>query len=105
MKHHSLVIARVTMKTVENPNHLIMRTAIHVMETQGISSRMHKYIDLTMSGTKATTRTRKQRWGRHALPTGFTERKYPRVSNYLMISKNMTDHKNLNHGYPTIFRP
>jgi hypothetical protein len=37
------------------------------------------------------TKTTKRRWGHHALPIGFAPRQYPKVSNYLMISKNMMD--------------
>jgi hypothetical protein len=29
-----------------------------------------------------TMKMRKSRWGRHALPTGFAECKYPKDSNY-----------------------
>jgi hypothetical protein len=42
MKHHGLVIARVMVTKVNNPNHLSRHTTIHVMEMRGISSRMHE---------------------------------------------------------------
>jgi hypothetical protein len=45
-----------------------------------------------------TMKTTKKRWGRRALLTGFALRQYPRVSNYLMINKNMMDLRNPNHG-------
>jgi hypothetical protein len=46
----------------------------------------------------------KKRWGHHALPTRFTPRQYPKVSNYLMISKNMMDPRNHNHGSRIIYK-
>jgi hypothetical protein len=36
--------------------------------------------------------------GHHALPTGFAPHQYPKVSNYLMISKNMIDPRSHSHG-------
>jgi hypothetical protein len=57
-----------------------------------------------MSETKEIMRTRKQRWGRYALPVGLAERKYPKDSIYLTTNKNMTDHRNLNCGYQIIFK-
>jgi hypothetical protein len=62
-------------------------------------------INPAMSGTKAIMRIRKLTWEHHALPTRFTEHKYPNDSSYLTINKSMMDHKKLNLGYPTISRP
>jgi hypothetical protein len=45
-----------------------------------------------------TTKMTKKRWGRHALPTGFTPCQYPRVSSYLMINKSTMDLRNPNPG-------
>jgi hypothetical protein len=42
--------------------------------------------------------------GHHALPAGFAPLQFPRDLNYPMISKNMTDHRNHNHGYQIIYR-
>jgi hypothetical protein len=53
-----------------------------------------------MSGMKETMRTKKQRWGRRALPTGFAKHN-PRDLNYLTTSKSMMDHRNPNHGCQT----
>jgi hypothetical protein len=44
----------------------------------------------------------KKEMGRHALPTGFASRQYPKVSNYLMTSKSTTDLRSHNHGFQTI---
>jgi hypothetical protein len=44
------------------------------------------------------TKTTKRRWGHHALPIGFAPCQYPKVSNYLMISKNTTDLRSHSHG-------
>jgi hypothetical protein len=46
----------------------------------------------------ATMKTMKKKWGHHALPVGFASLQFPKDSSYLMINKNMTDHKNHNHG-------
>jgi hypothetical protein len=42
--------------------------------------------------------------GHHALPTGFAPRQYPKVSNYLMISKNMMDPRSHSHGSRIIYK-
>jgi hypothetical protein len=57
-----------------------------------------------MSGMKITKRSMKRRWAHHALPEGFTEREYPKDSNYHTISKNTMGHKNLGCGYQTTFK-
>jgi hypothetical protein len=62
------------------------------------SSHMRWLIDLAMGGMKGTMKKKKQRWGHHALPTGFAKRKCPKDSSYLTISKSTTDHRNMNLG-------
>jgi hypothetical protein len=49
-----------------------------------------------MSGMKETMKTKKKKWGRYALPEGFTECRYPRDLSYHTTSKNMMGHKNPN---------
>jgi hypothetical protein len=56
-----------------------------------------------MSGMKETMKTKKKKWGRYALPTGFTERRYPKVLSYHTTSKNMMGRRNPNYGYQIIF--
>jgi hypothetical protein len=46
-----------------------------------------------------TTKTMKRRWGRHALPVGFTSRQYPKISNYPMTNKSTTDLRSHSHGF------
>jgi hypothetical protein len=53
---------------------------------------------------KKTTRTKKRKWARYALPKGFAERGYPKDSNYHMTSKNMMGRKNPSCGYQIISR-
>jgi hypothetical protein len=57
-----------------------------------------------MHGMKKTTKTMKRKWARYALPEGFTKRKYPKDSNYHIISRNMMGRKNPGYGYQTTFR-
>jgi hypothetical protein len=89
----------------EGPNRPIREITDHKGATQGISSCRPGSIDHVMSGTKEIMTTRKQRWGRYALPIGFTERKYPKDLSYLTTSKNTMDRKNPNCGYQIIFKP
>jgi hypothetical protein len=42
--------------------------------------------------------------GRHALLVGFASRQYPKVSNYLMTNKNMTDLRSHSHGFQTTYK-
>jgi hypothetical protein len=58
--------------------------------------------DLDLQTESATMKTTKRRWEHRALPAGFALHQYPRGSNYLMINKNTTDHRNHNHGSQTI---
>jgi hypothetical protein len=53
---------------------------------------------------KETRRTKKQRWGCHALPARFAKRKFPSDSNYQMTNKNMMNRKNPNLGCQTTFK-
>jgi hypothetical protein len=55
-------------------------------------------------GMPMATKMRKLRWGRHALPTGFRESKYPKDSSYPLINKITTDRKSPSHGYQITFR-
>jgi hypothetical protein len=87
-----------------DPNHPGRKIATREARTQEISSHRHRSTDLAMSGTKETMRTKKQRWGHHALPTGFAKHKYPRNLSYHMISKNMMEHRNPSHGCQIIFK-
>jgi hypothetical protein len=54
-------------------------------------------------GHMTTTMTRK-RWAHHALLAEFAPHQYPKVSNYLMISKNTTDPRSHHHGSQIIYR-
>jgi hypothetical protein len=49
-------------------------------------------------------KTMKKRWASYALPEEFTEREYPKDSNYHMISKSMMGHKNPDYGYQTTYK-
>jgi hypothetical protein len=51
-----------------------------------------------MSTPSATKRMKTSRWAMAALPIRFTGLKYPKVSSYPMITKNMMDFRNPNHG-------
>jgi hypothetical protein len=59
-------------------------------------------LDLQTEGT--AMKTTKKRWEHRALPIGFAPRQYPRDSNYPMINKNTTNHKNHSHGSQTIYK-
>jgi hypothetical protein len=65
---------------------------------RAIASRRQELINLTTSVMRKTMRMRKQKWEHHALPEGFAEQKYPKDSNYPMISKSMMDHRNPSLG-------
>jgi hypothetical protein len=54
--------------------------------------------DLDLHDTHTTTKTMKSRWGHHASLKGFVERRYPKDSNYPMISRSMMGRKNHSHG-------
>jgi hypothetical protein len=51
-----------------------------------------------------TTKTMKRRWGHRALLIGFAPCQYLRVSNYLMINKNMMDLRSHSHGSRIIYK-
>jgi hypothetical protein len=51
-----------------------------------------------------TTKTMKKRWEHRALLEEFAPHQYPKVSNYLMISKNTMDPRSHNHGSQIIYR-
>jgi hypothetical protein len=73
----------------------------HHQNSMGVQSMGElKDLDLQTEGT--AMKTTKRRWEHRALPVGFALRQYPRGSNYLMINKNMTDHRNHRHGSQTI---
>jgi hypothetical protein len=57
-----------------------------------------------MHGTRKTTRMKRRKWERYALPEGFTERKYPKDSSYHTTNRNMMGHKNPDYGYQTAFK-
>jgi hypothetical protein len=63
---------------------------------------MEELKDLDLQMESATMKTTKRRWEHRALPAGFALHQYPRGSNYLMINKSTTDHRNHNHGSQTI---
>jgi hypothetical protein len=46
----------------------------------------------------ATMKTMKKKWGHHALLVEFASLHFPKDSSYLMINKNMMDHRNHNCG-------
>jgi hypothetical protein len=51
-----------------------------------------------------TTKTTKKRWAHSSLLAEFTPHQYPKVSNYPMISKSMTDPRSHHHGSRIIYR-
>jgi hypothetical protein len=51
-----------------------------------------------------TTKTMKKIWEHHALLAEFAPHQDPKVSNYLMISKNTTDPRSHHHGPQIIYR-
>jgi hypothetical protein len=51
-----------------------------------------------------TTTTTRKRWAHRDLLVEFAPHQYPKVSNYLMISKNMTDPRSHHHGSQIIYR-
>jgi hypothetical protein len=85
-------------RKLEDSSHPGGEIMAHEGVMQEISSHRPGLTDPAMSGKKETMRTRKQRWGRYALPIGFIEHKYPKDSNYLTISKNTMDHRNPSYG-------
>jgi hypothetical protein len=52
---------------------------------------------------KKTTRMKRRKWARYALPEGFREREYPKDSSYHTTSRNMMGRKNPSYGCQTIF--
>jgi hypothetical protein len=54
--------------------------------------------DLDLQTESTAMKMTKKRWEHHALLAEFALRQYPKDSNYLMTSKNTTDHRNHNHG-------
>jgi hypothetical protein len=51
-----------------------------------------------------TATTTRKRWAHHALLAEFALHQYPKVLNYPMISKNMTDPKSHHHGSQIIYK-
>jgi hypothetical protein len=93
--HHALTI--VLGIEVDDPG-------LHHHDTTIAQSMGEEVDDPKIHDIYTTMRTMKLRWGRHDLLEGFTERRYPKDSNYPMISKSMTDRKSHNHGYQIICR-
>jgi hypothetical protein len=60
--------------------------------------------DPGLPGNHTTTKMTKKRWENHALLAEFATLPYPKDSNYLMISKNMTDLRSYSHGSQTIYK-
>jgi hypothetical protein len=60
--------------------------------------------DLDLQIESMAMKMTKRRWEHRALPIGFALCQYPRGSNYLMINKSMTDHRNHNYGSQTIYK-
>jgi hypothetical protein len=87
-KHHNLTDSR----------HRCRKIAAHGRTTRATSLHKHELIDPATSGMRGTMKMKKYRWGRHALPTGFAERKYLKGSNSLTINKSTMDHRNPNLG-------
>jgi hypothetical protein len=75
----------------------------HHQNSMGVQS-MEELEDLDLQTEGTAMKTTKRRWEHRALPVGFTLRQYPRGSNYLMINKNTTDHRNHSHGSQTIYK-
>jgi hypothetical protein len=57
-----------------------------------------------MRGENKIMKMMKKRWARYALPEGFVECGYPKVSNCHTISKRTMDHKNPRCGYQTTYK-
>jgi hypothetical protein len=103
---HCTVAAALSMKEeLDDPSHRIENPTYPVKEMLGIQSHNLGSTDLATSAMSATTKMGKLRWELTALPTGFTECRCPKDSNYLMTTKNMTDHRNPRHGYQTTCKP
>jgi hypothetical protein len=101
-KHHCAVaIARNAIVGSADPGLCIM-TSHH--DTAIALDMKEEADDPGHQGMSMTMKTRKSRWGRHALPAGFAEHKYPKDSSYLTINRNTKDRKRPSHGYQTIFR-
>jgi hypothetical protein len=60
--------------------------------------------DLDLQTESMAMKTMKKRWEHRALPAGFAPRQYPKGSNYLMINKSMTDHRNYSCGSQIIYK-
>jgi hypothetical protein len=60
--------------------------------------------DPSLPRRRATMKTTKRRWGLHVLLAEFATLMYPKDSNYPMISRNMTDHRNHSHGSQIIYK-
>jgi hypothetical protein len=69
----------------------------HQNSKKELEDHYHQMKSLAMKMTK-------KRWGHRALPEGFAQLQSQRGSNYLMISKSMTDHKSHNLGSQTIYK-
>jgi hypothetical protein len=105
---------RIATKEPINQDHLAVTTVLGIKVKVNDLGRHHQD-DTTVQRTRKpddpelliermTTKTMKRRWGRHALPVGFASRQYPKVSNYRMTSKSMTDLKSHSHGFQTTYK-
>jgi hypothetical protein len=88
--NHAVTIVLDTGVAVDDPEHH------HQGDTKARSTEEPE--DPSPQIRHTITKTMKRRWGHHALPMGFTPRQYPKVSNYLMINKNMMDPTSHSHG-------
>jgi hypothetical protein len=88
--HHAVTIVLGTEAVVDDLEHH------HQDDTEARSMEEPK--DPGLQTKHKTTKMTKKRWRHRALLTGFAPCQYPRVSNYPMISKNMTDPRSHSHG-------
>jgi hypothetical protein len=71
---------------------------VHGRRTCATSLHRRGLTDPATTGTKGTTKTKKHRWGHHALLAGFAKHRYLKVSNCVTISKSTMDRRNPNLG-------
>jgi hypothetical protein len=101
MKHHRIVATALGAVAEAKDPDLCMMMSHH--DTTTVLDMGEEANDPGHPDMHMTMNTRKSRWGRHALPTGFAERNYPKDSNYRMINKSMTDSKSPSLGYQITF--
>jgi hypothetical protein len=79
MNRHDAAAVLGTVAEIDKLDHHGGHTIFHMKGTPGTESRKRGSTDHATSGMSITLKTKKPRWGMPALPTGFAERKYPRI--------------------------